>query len=140
MRIVPFASLLALLPLAGLAAGTPLQPGQWEIKTRMVSEGEQVMPETTGTLCMKAADVADISIVANIQKEDLKNCQLKNLKTVGSKTSWDMECSGPDGGRQHAEFDMQGTRYQGVITISEYESESADLTLHYSGRRLGACP
>lgn len=138
-----FTAFTLLLPLAVMAAGTPLRPGLWEIRLQMVVDGETLPGgDVPRRLCMNDRDVADTAFVAAIgEYAGDPHCALSNLRTVGNKTSWDLVCSGPEPGRQHAEFTLAGDRYDGLIVVRTEEAGNAsDMQMRYSGQRLGGCP
>src|SRR5688572_16445483 len=80
---------LSLLPAAALAAGG-MKPGNYEFTTRMEMPGMPfAMPPMTAQRCLKKEDIDSNEQYRadNSQRED---CQVKNLKHAGGKTTFDL--------------------------------------------------
>lgn len=71
-------------------AGPQINPGQWQITTKTQMPG---MPPQSMThhQCITEEDLVPMSQDAD------QNCQVKDLRTVGSTVYWNMTCGGQGG-------------------------------------------
>jgi hypothetical protein len=118
---------------------TPLfaAPGeQWEVVSRTEMPG-MAMPDSTITVCLQKGAAKDPK---QLIKQD--GCEITNLKTSGSKTTWKMECDNDEGKMSGSgEITSQADSYQGVAKMSgTSQGQAINMTANYHGKRIGtAC-
>ena len=119
-----------LLPIAALAAG--MQPGNYEFTTRMEMPGMPVaMPPMTAQHCLKAEDIAKNEQYRTDRSED---CELKNLKQSGGRTTFDLACK--DGTTARAEYNVTDTGMTGKTVMTR---EGQTITMNIAAKRVGDC-
>lgn len=130
--LTPLAITAALLTSPLLAA-----PGeQWEVVSKTEMPG-MAMPDSNLTVCMQKGAAKDPKQL--IKQE---GCEITNLKTSGSKTTWKMECDSDDGKMSGAgEITSQADSYKGTAKMSgTSQGQAISMTASYRGKRLGtAC-
>jgi|SRR5688572_12202071 len=104
----------------------------WETTSQMSMEGMPVqMPARTQKVCA-AKDRTEPPGAT----EGQPGCTNSNMKTVGSKVTWDVRCSGPDM-TGVGEIVYSGTdAYSGSI---RFTAEQGPMTVKLSGRKVGGC-
>lgn len=126
--------------LAGLADAAPpnMQPGLWEITTKMEMPGMPMqMPPQTVRHCYKKEDIKE-------SKDALpadKTCKLEDLQQSGNTVRWKVACqtdSGPMNG--NGEITYAGQSYAGSMTMNgKVDGQPINMTNKYSAKRLGDC-
>ena len=125
--------LLAIPAFADDAPKNPIKPGKWEVTTQMDMPGMQ-MPARTFTKCITKEDTANLeSAIPRGQRDSA--CKISDVKVEGSTVSWKMNCED-----RHMSGDGKVTyeaeAYTGEMHV---KSERGDMTLKYTGKRLGEC-
>ena len=70
-----------------------MKPGEYEMTTEMKMEGmNHEMPPTTFRHCYTPEDVKDSRRIAQGTQQRSSDCEIKDMKTVGSHASWSMTC------------------------------------------------
>ncbi len=122
-------AVLALVPLGGAAAGAQTSKGDlWATTSQMSMEGmPMAMPAKTTNVCS-----------AKEWKEPpggQKNCKNTNMKVVGNKVTWEVECTGPTM-TGLGEINRDGDAYTGSI---KFKVEQGNMTVKLTGRKIGGC-
>lgn len=142
-------------PLAGIAitllvvAGAALaQPGRgmptktfkvggpdelWDVTMKMEMPG-MAMPAQSFQSCLKKDRKGEDAI----PKQD--NCKTTDVKVVGNKTSFTIECTGKDPMTGRGEITATPTAYDGKMQIkSTGRGGEMEMTQIFSGKKVGAC-
>jgi hypothetical protein len=131
LRIPMFLALAALVTTAH--ADPPAAGGDgelWEVTSQMSMQGF-AMPAHTQRSCTTKDSQEPAG--ANAQP----GCTMRDLKVVGDKTSWRVECAGPPAMSGTGEITRTSAdAYSGTIRFSSAEGE---MTTRLTGRRVGAC-
>lgn len=132
----------ALLLLFSISANAApdMQPGMWEITTRMEMagmEGMPAMPPQTIRQCVRPADIR--SGTATVPKGD-PQCEVKGYKVQGNTADWQMECKGANAMSGNGTVTYSGTSYRGKtkFTMKE-EGQSMTMNQTFTGKRVGDC-
>lgn len=135
---------LIALPLAVLAAQTwaessNMQPGLWEITTKMEMPGMPMqLPPNTMQHCYSAQDLAQAHNA--VPQDESGNCRIEDYKLEGNTASWSIVCSGPNAMRGRATMTMEPTSYHGSMKSSmQGPAGNMQMTTHWRGRRIGDC-
>jgi hypothetical protein len=128
----------ALLLPSSLFAADQMRDGLWEITTRMempqgMPAGMPAMQPMTQRQCITKKDLQERK---NTVPHDSR-CQVTDIKTVGSKTTWKVRCPGPDAASGSGEITYRGDGYQGVMRMNA--DGMGPMVMHYSGKRIGDC-
>jgi len=129
---------LVLVAASGLAQAAPvIQPGLWEISTRMEMPG---LPAGAGQhvtqICYRPGDVQDAS--KTVPKD--KNCEVKDYQLTGNTASWRMECRGETEMTGTGTFTYAGNSYSGTTKFAMKQGgRTMNMTQSYSARRIGDC-
>jgi hypothetical protein len=112
-------------------------PGEnWEIVTTTDMPGMPVsLGESTVTVCMpKGAEKDPKQLMSQAG-----DCQVSDLKTVGSKTNWKMRCDrGGEVMTGNGEVTYSSDSFKGVSRLSgTSEGRTAQMTANYLGKRIG---
>ena len=119
-----------LLPAAAFAGG--MQPGNYEFTTKMEMPGMPfAMPPMIAQHCLKAEDIAKNEQYRTDRSED---CEVKNLKQGGGRTTFDLACK--DGTTGKAEYNVTDTGMTGKTVLNR---EGQAMTMNMSARRVGDC-
>lgn len=123
-------------------AAPPMNPGLWEITTRMEMPGMPAqIPPMTMRHCYTAAELAKPGAGVPQSRDD---CKVENLNQTSTSTSWRVSCNSPRGnmtGDGHIQF-KDGGSYQGTMKMTMEKGPAGapmQMTQTYSGRRVGDC-
>jgi hypothetical protein len=120
------------LPAAALA-DTMMQPGLWEITTRMEMPGMPKMQPMKVNQCISPAEAAKTE--STLPKDN--TCQLKNHSVTGNTVRWSVACKqGGEAMSGDGEMTYKGTSYDGTMRM---KARGMDMTYRYSGKRIGDC-
>ncbi len=113
-------------------------PGEsWEITTKTDMPGMPAgMSETTVTVCMQKGAANDPKKLMQLES----GCEITNLKTTGTKTTWKMRCD-KDGDVMtgSGEVTQKSDSFQGVTRLSgKSDGTGINMTTNYQGKRIGA--
>ncbi|HEX9183449.1 MAG TPA: DUF3617 family protein [Burkholderiales bacterium] len=122
----------------GAAAGAGAQGGSdelWDMTTRMEMAG---MPgggqSFTNQVCMRKGQTQP-----DRMSQD-KNCKVADMRTVGNKTTWRIECAGRDPVTGEGEVTRTRDSMNGRMRMQgKRGNESFDMTTVMSGRLVGTC-
>lgn len=135
LRLTAFCALgiaLATTSLSAYAQAT--EPGEiWEITTEMQMAGMS-MPANKQQVCSPKNKPEAQGLPDNKDNQ----CEMYDLKTTGSTTSWKMRCQGNPPTTGNAEITYQGKEsYRGQMAM---KTGSDEMTMKMAGRRVGtAC-
>jgi len=106
----------------------------WEIATRTEMAGMS-MPGQTSQVCIrKGRNVGE----ASVPKQD--NCKVTEMKTIGNKTTFAMECQGQEPMSMRGETTATPTSFDTRMSMKGTKKGSdIDMTMTSIGKRLGAC-
>lgn len=135
-RAIAVLSFLALLPAPVVASGG-MQPGLWEVTTRMEMTGMPVkMPPITIRHCYTRQDLDKGS---NVPQSDDRNCKVKDYKLKGDTATWNIVCTGKNAMTGAGTMTVKSTSYTGKMQFTMKDGESANAVTHLSGKRVGDC-
>lgn len=139
MQRLAHITILSMLPICAIAAPN-MQPGMWEITTKMEMtgmEGMPAMPPQTVRQCIKPADVQNGT--ATVPKGDPK-CEMKGYKVQGNTASWQVECKGENPMSGNGTVTYSGNSYSGKTQFSMKEDgQSMTMNQTFNGKRIGDC-
>jgi len=105
----------------------------WNMSTRMEMAG---MPGQTFTndVCMKKGQTQPDKMSQD------KNCKVAEMRTVGNKTTWKIDCAGRDPVTGTGEITRTKDSMNGRMRMQGKQgNESFDMTTVMSGRLIGSC-
>lgn len=105
----------------------------WNMSTRMEMAG---MPGQafTNEVCMKKGQTQPDKMSQD------KNCKVADMRTVGNKTTWKIECAGRDPVTGTGEITRTRDSMNGRMRMQGKQgNESFDMTTVMSGRLIGSC-
>jgi hypothetical protein len=122
-----------ILLFAGITwAGPNMNPGKWEITTKMEMPG---MPgqSMTHTQCITEKDLVPVN------KDPNNSCTVKNMSTRGNTVSWEITCGGQGGEMDGTgEITYAGDTMKGnMVMVMKAMNMTIKNTL--SGKRIGPC-
>lgn len=144
MRTLKACALCLLLAAPVIAsAETPnINPGQWQYQTTMtMSAGGQAMPARTmkNKDCVRQEDIRDPDLFGG---DELKNCEVSEMKQSRSRLRYSLTCPGPDGSpyTMSADLKLQGDSMNGTMT-GDMQSPTGpmNMRMELSGKRIGDC-
>lgn len=101
----------------------------WEITAQM-KMGGMTMPAMPNKVCKKQG--AD-----NVPPAE-PDCRTYDVKTVGNRTTWKVECTGRDKMKGDGEITMGQGSYKGMLKL-KMEGEDEVMVTEYSARLVGRC-
>ncbi len=122
---------------AAFAAGPDMNPGQWEITSRLDMQGLPfAMPPITYSQCLTREDVVPRKAEKN------KECTPVKTDLKGNTVSWVVECR--DAGtvtRSTGTITYRKDAFDGVVTVENVPLKPGEtpVKMTMSGKRLGAC-
>ncbi len=139
MKKIAQFGLLLMTSIPALAAPN-MQPGMWEITTRMEMagmEGMPAMPPQTVRQCIRPADVQNGS--ATVPRADTQ-CTVNDYRMQGNTASWRMECKGANPMSGNGTVTYGGTSYSGKtqFTMSD-QGQVMTMNQTFNGKRVGDC-
>ncbi|MQA30073.1 MAG: DUF3617 family protein [Luteitalea sp.] len=122
----------------------PRRDGNWQVTVEMDMPGmPQRMPPMTVTQCVTKADAADPTrTIPQGQGPGAMpdTCKTTNVKTVGDKVSWSMQCAGQNPFTGDAEFVYSRDTYTGTMKMNmDRGGQPVVMAMKYNGKRLGDC-
>ena len=129
------AVLAGLLPLAALAADG-MKPGMYAYTVKMEMPGMPFqLPPQQFQRCVTQADV-DKGKQYDNQSDRGSDCEVKNLKQSGAKTTFDLACK--DGTTGKAEYTATGDGMTGK-TVMQMKDQPQAMTMAMTAKRSGDC-
>nr|WP_319396473.1 DUF3617 domain-containing protein [uncultured Desulfobacter sp.] len=113
-------------------AGPNMNPGTWEIITKMEMPG---MPgqSVTHTQCITEQDLVPVN------KDPNNSCTVKNISTRGNTVSWEITCGGQGGEMDGTgEITYAGDTMKGNM-VMVMKAMNMTITNTLSGKRIGPC-
>jgi hypothetical protein len=132
--------LLIMLPLFASAPAAPaeMQPGLWEISSRVETPGMPRMPPQVYRHCYTSKELEDTQ--RTVPQGADKNCQVRDYKREGSTATWNIECKGetPMTGSGTMTFAPQS--YTGSMkSRMKQAGKTIEMNQSWSGKRVGNC-
>ena len=130
-----FILLFAVMSIAAAGSAPNMEPGLWEITTKMEMPGMAMnMPPLKHTQCLTEKDL----IPQNSQPGDA--CKITETTVTGNTVTWTVECSGQGGEMKGTgKITYTGSSFSGIIKMAMAPSHM-EVTSRISGRRTGDCP
>jgi hypothetical protein len=126
------------LALAGslVAQGSVRRDGRWEVKMEM-QMAAMTMPPQTLTQCVTKEEAADPQkgLPQTGRGASPSDCKVSDYKVVGNKVTWSMACE-KEKMSGTGEFVYAGDTYTGTMKMN---AQGQEMTMKYSGKRLGDC-
>ena len=114
------------------AASTGKTGELWEVTSQLSMEGMPMrMPSQKNTICAQK-NWKEPPGAQNPQQE----CQISDMQTVGSKTTWKMKCTSPDATGEGEITRTSPTAYAGNIKMT---SADGTINIKLSGQKVGEC-
>jgi uncharacterized protein DUF3617 len=143
MRFTAMSSLLAMVLLsAGAYAAAPdMRDGLWEITMKMDMPGMPAgMPPQIVKQCYTRKDVENPQRLAPQGGPGTDRCQMSNYQIKGNTASWNWSCKGTEEMSGNGTMTFSGTSYTGTTKMSmKNGGQTQNMTMQYSGRRVGDC-
>lgn len=139
MKFIPAAAVLVAFAAAapGAAAQNPMRPGRWEVSMQMEMPNMPVqMPAIKTTQCITQAQIDGPDKALPKGPDNPNACKVSDYKVSGNTVTWKMACSGSQAMTGTGEMRFNGDAYDGVMKMTMEERE---MTMKYSGKRLGDC-
>jgi len=142
MRYCHILMLAAALICAPASAATPnMKDGLWEITMKMDMPGmpagmkPQVMQQ-----CITKKDLEDPRRTTPGNDPNSNRCQVTDHKVQGNTATWNMACKGEGAMTGSGTVTYSGDSYTGTTKMTmNYGGQAQNVTMHYSGRRIGEC-
>ena len=133
-------SCAALCALGARAASPDMQPGMWEITTRMEMPGMPVaVPPQLVRHCYTKKDLEDGKNAVPSNKQD-PNCRIKDYALKGNTATWSMECTGENAMSGTGTMTFAASSYSGSMkTRIKQGGQTMDMMQSWTGRRVGDC-
>jgi hypothetical protein len=122
------------------AASPDMQAGKWEVTMKMEMEGAPFpMPPIVYTQCITKDDLKDGKKTVPTSSKNKDDCEVKDYKVSGNKTTWRMKCK--DGSTGTGEMTSKGSSYNGVIKLETNDRQhgKSRIVQRISGKRIGDC-
>jgi hypothetical protein len=128
--------LLTLLPVSAFAAGG-MQPGLWEVTTRMEMAGMPMPPQTVRH-CYTRQDVENGD--RTVPQADDKNCKIKDYKLKGNTATWSIVCTGKNAMSGTGTMTTSATSFSGKSNYKMRDNgDTMNMVSHMTGKRIGDC-
>ena len=133
------ALLFAALASPVFGASSEMQPGLWEITTRVEMSGMPVpMPPQTIRHCYTKKDIEKGQ--GTVPQGDNKNCQIKDYKVRGNTASWTLVCTGKEAMTGAGTMTWTSTSYTGKMNARVKDGgETINMTHRWTAKRVGDC-
>jgi len=130
------AGVLAIAAGQALAAGIPIEPGQWQIKSAMT------MPMIAGerahelTQCIKKDTIDPVEMMGNDNE-----CQVTEQDVSGNTVTWEMTCNTQEGpATGSGSFTSEGSSAHGSMKIEfAVQGQTLEMNTRWEGERVGSC-
>jgi Protein of unknown function (DUF3617) len=123
----------------GIWAQSPIRrDGDWEVKVEMQMPGMPMnLPAQTIKQCITPQDAADPqkTLPPNTRGRGQNDCKVSDYKVDGNKVTWLVSCPSEQM-TGTGEFVYAENSYTGTMKMN---ARGQDMTMKYSGRRLGDC-
>lgn len=130
--------LLSAMVSVALAAAAGMQPGLWEITTRMEMPGMPMqMPPQTVQHCYTKKDLDEGK--SAVPRADDKSCQVKDYTLKGTTATWTMVCTGKEAMTGTGTMTWTSNSYTGNMKSKIKDGDTLEMALNWTGKRLGDC-
>ena len=122
------------------ASRLKLQPGLWQLTTKMTVSGMPfAMPPRTLTL--KKCLTHDQIQHPWREYQKRKNCKQSGLKLTGNSASWQLACTGENAMQVEGSMRIDSpTKYHGQMTMTgRVGGQTMKTHVEFSAHRVGAC-
>lgn len=124
------AVVIALVPTFASVLAQAVKGDLWETTSQMSMEGMPMqMPANTTKVC-SAKEWKEPPGAADKQRD----CKTSNMKTVGDKVTWDMQCTGMTGSGEIVRAGADS--YAGTI---KFAAAQGNMTIKLTGKKVGEC-
>lgn len=136
-------TLLAVLPLlaaipSALGAPQEMQPGLWEITSKMEMPGMPKMAPQVMRHCYTKKDVEDNK--KTVPQSGDKNCEMKDYKVQGNTATWTMECKGEAAMTGTGTMTFGAQSYTGSMkSRMKQGGKTIEMNQSWSAKRVGGC-
>ena len=142
MKAIRIISMLPFLLLFAASAawgdGIPVEPGKWEIISTV---SMPMLPQprvNTTTECFEKSEIS----IDDMGTEGMDpNCKVETSQLDGNTMKWSFDCP-MEGGTSHGEWeatsDGDTVTGEGMMTVS-MQGQTMEMTMVWSGKRIGAC-
>ena len=142
-RIVGWMVLILILALSTsvVAGGPNLNPGKWEITTKIEMPGMPMqMPAIKTTQCLTKDDYIMKEPPSPGKMGTAENpCKVTKSEVKGDTVIWGMVCEGQQITRYHGEMTYHGDTMEGFLKITQGAKGQPPMTLKMKGKRIGPC-
>lgn len=114
-----------------------INPGMWEITTRMTSPMSPSPRTQTSQECI----TENLIRPSDLAPQESGECQITQTKVSGNSLNWTMQCNTP-GGKMSGEgqFTSHGNTGSGKMTMNmNIEGQSFSMQMSWEGKRTGDC-
>lgn len=129
------------------AASANIQPGQWEITSRVqppklpfglsIPPNSVIPQSAVYTKCITLEDIDRPQ--AFVQQQT--GCNVTSLQMGDATATWAASCSQPAPSRSSGEATFNGATAEGHSTlITNVQGFELPVQIHFRGRRIGSCP
>lgn len=129
---------MSMLVLTSLYAGSVYGAAgeTWDVSTKSVSGEAGGLPEVVVTVCLAPGEAKNPQQF--LRQDD--DCKLTDLRTVGKKSTWKMQCgSGDDQMTGTGEVTYSSNSFQGVTKLQgRSDGEPVNVKMSYQGKKIGA--
>jgi hypothetical protein len=140
---------------ASSGGGESLQPGEWELKSEVLSVNAPGLPPAVAAQMKQPATVKRECITPEEAKapksgmfagEDAKNCKQEGFNWSGGRIAGTTTCTSPDGSPASKVTMTMAGQYSAqsmdinIKTNTETQGVKMDMEMRMSGRRIGECP
>jgi len=145
--LLPPACLVACLVPRLATASPDIQPGMWEITSRVQPPSlpfgltippNSILPQSAVyTKCITPEDIQRPQAFVREQT----GCTLSSLQMGDARATWAASCSQPAPSRSTGEATFQGATAEGRSTVTtNVQGFELPVQIRFSGRRIGNCP
>ena len=128
---------LMLTGMSSAYAGAEMQPGMWELTTRMEMQGMPAMPGGNEFKFKQCIDNKNM-VPQNKQNPQQSHCKMLEQKVKGNSVSWKMECQ--QGMALQGEVTYSGDSMNGVMNMQmNAQGMAMNMKQVISGNRVGDC-
>jgi len=127
-----------LLSSSAMAADTiSIEPGMWEMTTKMTTPMSPQPRVETSQECMTDSEIGPDHLAPN----DGGDCTITESTVNGNSMNWSMQCSSPGGVMTGGgSFTSKGDSGFGNMTMNmNIEGQAFNMEMAWEGKRIGSC-
>ena len=131
----PFSLLLSANAMAGESIS--IEPGMWEVTTKMTSPMSPQPRVHTNQECMQNAEISP----QDLAPEDGGECTITSSEINGNSMNWAMQCNSPGGvTKGSGNFTSNGDSGHGGMKMHmTIEGQDFNMEMAWEGKRIGSC-